>query len=176
MNFTRIQAAAAQAVAGYLGTAAADENPYWLAARDRTARTVRFGPCLRAYRPFRAVPNVRVFVRQVRAFRAFARGVTAMNLTSQAGLLIAVGRCFAVVVQAQLVAESCAAVAAAPETVSAMFHALVEDLSAEALRLAAMFPPGAVERAQLRPVVRVPRTTAADLEAVSGQLARQFGS
>src|SRR4029079_15322723 len=105
----------------------------------------------------KSVPNVRLFVRQVRAYRDFARGVTAMNLTSHAGLLIAVGRCFAVVVYAQLVAEACAAVAGAPETVSAIFHALIEDLSEEALRLAARFPPGAAERAQLRPVVRVPR-------------------
>jgi acyl-CoA dehydrogenase len=158
-----------------LGTAAADENPYWLAARDRTPRTVRFAPCLRAYRPLRAVPNVRLFVKQVRAFRDFGRGVPAMNLTSHAGLLIAVGKCFAVIVYAQLVAEMCAAVAAAPETVSAIFHALVEDLSEEALRLAAMFPPRAAERAQLRPVVRVPRTDPGDLEAMSRLLARQYG-
>src|SRR5439155_16363858 len=114
-----------------LGTAAADENPYWLAARDRNPRTVRFAHHRRAYRPLTGVANVRVFARQVRAFRQFARGVTALNLTSHAGLLIAVGKCFAVVVQAQLVAETCAAVAADPATVSVMFHALVEDLSEE---------------------------------------------
>jgi len=158
-----------------MGTAAADENPYWLTARDRNPRTVRFGACLHAFRSLTAVPNVRLFVRQVRAYRGFARGVTAMNLTSHAGLLIAVGKCFAVIVYAQLVAETCAAVAADPKTVSAIFHALVEDLSEEALRLAAMFPAGAAERTQLRPVVRVPRTDPADLEAVWCLLARQYG-
>jgi hypothetical protein len=121
------------------------------------------------------VPNVRRFVRQVRAFRTFAQGVTAMNLTSHTRLLIAVGKCFAVIVYAQLVAETCATVPADPETIAVIFHALIEDLSEEALRLAAMFPPGAAERAQLRPVVRVPRTDPADLESVSGLLARQFG-
>jgi len=158
-----------------LGAAAADENPYWLAARDRNPRTVRFAPFARAYQPLESVPNVRRFVEQVRAYREFALGVTAMNLTSHAGLLIAVGRCFAVVVYAELVAETCAAVGAAPETVAAIFHALVEDLSEEALRLAAMFPIGAAERPQLRNVVRIPETTPADFEAVSGLLARQFG-
>jgi acyl-CoA dehydrogenase len=157
-----------------LGAAAADENPYWLAARDRNPRTVRFAPFARAYQPLESVPNVRLFVEQVRAYRKFARGVTAMNLTSHAGLLIAVGKCFAVVVYAQLVAETCATVAAAPEMVSVLFHTLVEDLSEEALRLAAMFPPGATERAQLRPVVRVPRTEAGELALVSETLAAQF--
>jgi acyl-CoA dehydrogenase len=158
-----------------LGGAAAVENPYWLNARDRTPRTVRFAHYLRAYRQLRAVPNVRLFVKQVRAYREFARGVTAMNLTSHTGLLIAVGKCFAVIVYAQLVAETCAAVTAAPETVSVIFHALVEDLSEESLRLAAMFPPAAAERAVLRLAVRVPRTSPADLESVSGLLTQQFG-
>jgi acyl-CoA dehydrogenase len=157
-----------------LGTAAGAENPYWMAARDRTPRTVRFDPFLRAYQPLKAVPNVRRFVNQVRAYREFARGVTAMNLTSHTGLLIAVGKCFAVIVYAQLVAETCAAVAADSETVAVIFHALVEDLSEEALRLAAMFPPGAPERAVLRQVVRVPETSQADLDSVSGLLARRF--
>lgn len=157
-----------------LGSAAADENPYWLAARDRNPRTVRFAPFARAYQPLESVPNVRLFVEQVRAYREFARGVTAMNLTSHAGLLIAVGKCFAVVVYAELVAETCATVAAAPETVSVLFHTLVEDLSEEALRLAAMFPPGAAERAQLRGAVRVSRMEAGELALVSEILAAQF--
>jgi acyl-CoA dehydrogenase len=157
-----------------LGAAAADENPYWLAARDRNPRTVRFAPWARAYQPHKSVLNVQLFVKQVEAYREFARGVTAMNLTSHAGLLIAVGKCFAVIVYAQLVAETCAAGAAAPETVSVIFHTLVEDLSEEALRLAAMFPPGAAERARLRSVVRVPRTEAAELGSVSELLGAQF--
>lgn len=158
-----------------LGPTTPVENPYWLAARDRNPRTVRFAPWAGAYLPLKSVVNVQLFVKQVEAYREFARGVAAMNLTSHTGLLIAVGKCFAVIVYAQLVAETCAAVAAAPETVSVIFHTLVEDLSEETLRLAAMFPSGAAERARLRSVVRVPRTDPADLEAMSALLVRQFG-
>jgi hypothetical protein len=42
----------------------------------------------------------------------------------------------------------------------------MEDLGAEALEVAAMFPPGSTARARLKRVVLLPRTSAADLEAV----------
>lgn len=155
----------------------AGENPYWMEARDRNARTVRFAPCLRAYRPLRAVTNVRAFVKQVKAFGRFAQeGGSPPNPTADGGLLVALGKCFSVIAYAQLVAEGCAAVPVAAPTVSVIFHGLIEDLSAEALRLAARFPPASTPRGQLKGVVRVPRTGAADLESVSDLIAARYGT
>jgi acyl-CoA dehydrogenase len=155
----------------------AGENPYWMEARDRNARTVRFAHCLMAYKPLRAVPNVRAFVKQVKAFRRFAQeGASQLEPKADAGLVVALGKCFSVIAYAQLVAEGCAAVQVAAPTVSVIFHGLIEDLSAEALRLAALFSPASARRAQLKGVVRVPRTGAADLESVSEFIAARYGA
>jgi acyl-CoA dehydrogenase len=159
-------------------TLAADpgENPYWMAARDRKAQAVRFDHFLRAYKPLRSVPNVRTFVKQVKAFRQFAGGTPARDSTADAGLLIAMGKCFSVIAYAQLVAESCRAVGAAPSTVSVIFHGLIEDLGEESLKLAATFPPGSTQRALLKRVVRVPATSAADLGTVSELITARYGT
>src|SRR5262249_46828665 len=42
-----------------LSAAEPGENPYWMEARDRSARAVRFAHFLRAYLPLRSLPNVR---------------------------------------------------------------------------------------------------------------------
>jgi acyl-CoA dehydrogenase len=158
-----------------LHEAAADENPYWMAARDRNAKTVRFAPFLKAYQPLRSIPNVRSFGKQVKAFRRFAgSGVSTLNASADAGLLIVLGKCFSTIAYAQLVAENSQAVQLAPATVSVIFHGLIEDLSAEALKLLAMFLPGSSQRALLKRVVRVPRTSAADLASVSEDIAARY--
>jgi len=154
----------------------ADENPYSMAARDRNARTVRFTPCLRAYEPLQTLANVRAFMTQVEAFQLFvAGGVSTLNPDGDAGLLIAIGKCFSIIAYAQLIAENCLAVKVAPATVSVMFHALLEDLGTEALKLSAMFPVGSAERARLWDLVRVPETAAADLDFVSEFIAARYG-
>lgn len=64
-----------------------DENPYWMEAHDRNARTVQFAHYLNAYEPLRSVTNVRSFVKQVESFRRFAAGgVSVLNPTADAGL------------------------------------------------------------------------------------------
>lgn len=154
-----------------------DENPYWMEGRDRNAKTVRFAHFLAAYKPLLAAPNVRSFVIQVKRFRRFAKGgVANLNPTADAALLITLGKCFSVIAYAQLIAENCQAVQVAPATVSVIFHALIEDLSVEALKLSAMFPWRSAERAQLKRVVRVPRTGAADLETVSKFISSRYKS
>jgi acyl-CoA dehydrogenase len=158
-----------------LHAAAAGENPYWMAARDRNAKTVRFAPFLKAYAPLRSVPNVRSFQKQVKAFCRFARaGVSELNATADAGLLIVLGKCFSTIAYAQLVAENCQAARLASSIVSVIFHGLIEDLSAAALKLLAMFPSGSPQRALLRRVVRVAGTSAADLESVSKLIAARY--
>lgn len=144
------------------------ENPYWLQARDRTARSVRFGHCLHAYRPLRHLPNVRAFMRQVRTFRAFATAVRPNpDRAAAQAENIALGRAFAVVVYGQLVAEMCGIAQAPAPLVSLAFHALVEDLAAEALRLAAMSTEDPAARAALRRVIQVPATPASDVKHVA---------
>jgi len=151
------------------------ENPYWLEAGDRNVKTVRFACHSTAYRPLHAVANVRLFVRQLRAFGAFvADAVPSLNISGDAGLQIGVGKCLATIAYAQLVAENCIVAGAAPPVISLIFHGLVEDLSAEVLRLMAMLPTGVAARALLRQVVRVPRTAAADFESVCALLLTRF--
>jgi len=104
----------------------------------------------------------------VKAFRRFAGGgVSALNPTTVAGLVIAMGKCLSVVVYAQLIAENCLAAEASPSAVAVIFHGLIEDLSTEAIKLSAMFPPGSPQRVLLRKVIRVPNTSAADLGSVA---------
>jgi acyl-CoA dehydrogenase len=159
----------------FLHNAEPEENPYLLAADDRNARTVRFGPPLRAYEPLRSVANVGVFLEQVEAFGAFAGGgVAALSPAGDTALPIALGKCFSVIAYAQLVAENCQAAQLAPATVSVIFHALVEDLSAEALHLAALFEPGSGPRGQLERVVRVPKTSAADFGSVAELIGARY--
>jgi acyl-CoA dehydrogenase len=158
-----------------LSAAEPGENPYWMEARDRSARAVRFAHFLEAYLPLRSLPNVRSFAKQVRACRALAEGgVSALNPAADPGLSIAIGKCFSVIAYGQLVAENCLAAGVALPTVSVIFHGLIEDLSAEALKLSALFAPGSEPRARLQRVVRVPRTSAADLGSFSELIAARY--
>jgi acyl-CoA dehydrogenase len=151
------------------------ENPYWFGPRDGHPKTVRFPPCLAAYRPFRGVGSVRRFVTQVKAFREFAKAA-AEALAGDPALLIAAGRCFTAVAYGQLVAEACALGGARPTVVSPVFHRLVEDVSAEALRLAAMFPAGHGCRRLIQRAVRIPEMTAEEVTALIDLLAEHFPS
>ena len=153
-----------------------EENPYWMEARDRNTRTVRFAHFLQAYKPLRSVPNVRSFRKQVQAFHKLtAGGISAPNPGGDAATLIAMGKCLAVIAYAQLVAENCLAANVSSGMVSLIFHGLIEDLSAEALKLSAMFPPGSDQRALLRRVVRIPRTSSAEIAAVSELIKARYG-
>jgi acyl-CoA dehydrogenase len=153
------------------------ENPYWLAGGDRQPRNVRFAPYLQAFVPLLQVPNVASFQKQVQAFHlVVAGGVLALNPTLDARLTIALGKCFAIIAYAQLIAENCQAVQMAPATVALMFHGLIEDMSVEALLLAGLFPPESPPRALLEGVVRVPETETAELQAVTECLAARYGA
>jgi hypothetical protein len=109
--------------------------------------------------------------------RLFAgEGVDASAVAIDPGLLIAMGKCFSVVAYAQLVAENCAAAQVEPGLVSIIFQGLIEDLSGEAIRLAALYPPGGAQRAMLQQAVGVPRTRAGDVEGVFGFVEGRFGA
>ena len=137
---------------------------------------MRFGPYLAAYEPLRDVPNVRVFLAQVETFKRFVQSAGSMGEPApDSRTVLAVGRCFAIVAFAQLVAERCAAVSAAPWTVALVFHALVSDLAGEALALSATTPVGSPLREVLTGAVRVPETSAADYDGVWALLAERSG-
>jgi acyl-CoA dehydrogenase len=153
-----------------------EENPYWMEARDRNAKTVRFAHFLQAYEPLRSIPNVRSFRKQVQAFHRFTGGgISSTNPGGDTTALIAIGKCFAVIAYAQLVAENCLVADVAPWMISVIFHGLIEDLSAEALKLSAMFLPGSAQRALLSRVVRIPRTSTAEIAAVSELIEARYG-
>ena len=148
-----------------------DENPYWVNARDRNAKTVRFSHFLNAYSHLGLIPNVAVFTEQVKAFQTFAAGgLSSLTPATDTGSVIAMGRCLSVIAYGQLIAENCHAGQVAAPLISVIFQGLIEDMSAEALKLSALFAPDSTERAGLKDVVRVPRTSAADLAAVSDMI------
>jgi len=155
-----------------LNGASAGENPYWFDARDRNPKTVKFAKCLKAYERLGSAPNVALFVEQAGAFREFVReGLSKLAPGTDSGLQIALGRCFSAVVYGQLVAENCILAGVALPVVSVIFQCLVEDLSAEALQMSAHFEHQSIQREQLANIIRIPRTAAADLAAVSDLVA-----
>jgi len=152
-----------------------EENPYWMSGQDRDARTVRFGHCLRAYRPLRSVANVRAFVQQVKSFRQFAAaGLAELAPSADMGLLVGIGKCLANIAFAQLVAENCAVARIPRQTVSIIFQAMIEDLSTEAIHLSAMYPMRSTTRELLKRVVRVPKMSPRHVEAVSRLIASRY--
>jgi len=161
-----------------LAAADPEENPYWMGTRDRHPKTVLFAESLAAYKLLAGIPNIQTFVRQVRAFRELFTGASSATheLAADVGLTIAVGKCFSAVVYAQLVAENASAAQVPPAVTSVVFHGLIEDLSIEAVRLATLFPHGSAHRSMLKRVIRVPRTTRADIETVFRSLEPRFAA
>lgn len=154
-----------------LNQISADENPYWFDARDRNAKTVVFADCLKSYVPLQSVPNVQLFVEQVKAFREFARlELGNLNFSADSGMQIALGKCFAAIAYGQLVAENCELAGIDPPVVSVIFRFLVEDLSAEALHLSAWCAATRLDRT-LGPIVRFPTTTSEEIAAVASLVA-----
>ncbi len=151
------------------------EGSCWMEARDRNAKTVRFAPYLDAFRPLRSLVNVRLFVAQVRAVHRFVRsGLPPATPLVDAGLQIALGKALATIAYGQLVAENCVRAEVAPGAIALIFHTLVEDLSDESQRLAAMFLPGSSQRALIIGAVRIPRTVAADFETLAGFIKARY--
>jgi acyl-CoA dehydrogenase len=145
----------------------AGENPYWVQAKDRNPKTVMFPSFSKAYESLPVLRNLEIFKAQVEAFRVFASaGITMLNPNADVGLAIAIGKCFSLVVYGQLVAENLKIMNAEPSNVSLIFHALIEDLSAESLKLAAMYPSESTQRTQLQNCVHIPQALSSDFACV----------
>jgi acyl-CoA dehydrogenase len=148
--------------------AAAGENPYLMETLAGDAHLVRFAHCLAAYRPLMATLNVSTFVTQVRAFRLFVRrGVPVEDPKQDAEVVIALGKCLSVIAYGQLVAEHSVLAAVPAPLVSVLFHHLVEDLSTETMRLAALPQTSTVSRSLLARAVATPLTARGDLDFVA---------
>lgn len=143
------------------------ENSYWLGARDRHTRTVQFDSFLAAYARLDNVRNVRLFVVQAKAFREWITGeARPIDLAGDAALSVAVGKCFSIIVYAQLVAENAIIATMSSAMISLMFHGLVQDLTAETMQIMSVYQRKSPERRALSKVVRVPHTSFDDGESV----------
>jgi acyl-CoA dehydrogenase len=146
----------------------AGENPYLMEFKAEDVRLIQFQHFLTAYRPLASIVNVAIFVRQVRAFRIFTlRGVPANDVKRDAEVVIAMGKCLSVIAYGQLVAEHCVLAQVPHAVISVLFHQSIEDLTHEAMRLAALPEAGALARLLLNRVRAVPRTSRVDLDAVA---------
>jgi hypothetical protein len=121
-----------------VATGAVNENGYLIQARTGAIPTIAFAPFLRAYAPYKSVPNVRLFVRQARRFRRFLRDTSALRDLTEYGL--ALGQCLANIAYAQLIAENARLLDVPTAMVSTIFHLLVSDFSAAALATVVTIP------------------------------------
>lgn len=145
---------------------ASPENPYLMEARTNAISAIAFPPYLRAYEPLIGVPNVRIFIRQAKAFRHFV-GIMHPKRDSIEQIPFALGQCVSTIAYGQLIAENAAIQNVPLKMVSAMFHLFVADLCAAGLALASLPGMDAMSRLLIRRMVAVPRTSASDWEFVS---------
>jgi acyl-CoA dehydrogenase len=147
------------------------ENGYLMEARSGQINTIKFQPCLDAYKLLKSVPNVRIFMRQIRTYRLFLQR---QSHTCEANTLTAIqlGHCLAIIAYGQLVAENVAHSGMPPQVVSTIFHLLVNDLSGSALTLASLGHLSGRSRILVERVIAIPRTGNAEWDFVL-QLARR---
>ncbi len=147
------------------------ENPYLMEAQTGSVNTITFPHFLNAYRPLRAIPNIRIFARQAKAFRHFILSRSFQAQPSDLQTAVAIGNCQAAIAYAELVAENSIHLNVPPQIVSVIFHQLVNDLSLSALALASSKRLDSAGQSFIRHLVSVPRTPDADWNFVLTQAA-----
>lgn len=152
-------------------TDAVDENSYLLEAKSSGLSTIKFPPLAPSFKPLLALPNVRRFVRQVSAFRAFLR-VTELHqrAASEMSVSLMLGELLAIVAYGQLIAERASSLSLPPPLVSIIFHCLINDFSATALSLASAPWLDARGRRMAQRMIDVPRTPQSEWDAVAEQM------
>ena len=154
------------------GEAARADNPYLTSARTGAIHAVAFPACLTAYRALKRIANVRLFVRQVKAFRLLLDSPGSKRALEAGGeTALALGQCQATIVYAQLIAEHSVRLGVAGPMIAAIFDLLVTDLSVSALALAGSANLDPVDRILVRRLVMAPRTTVAEWNDVSERAA-----
>lgn len=153
------------------------ENAYLMEAHTGGLNTVAFGSFQSAYRPLMSVPNVRSFVKQVKAFRLFLWAARSTRVPlADVEIALALGQCLATIAYAQLIAENAALLAVPRQMVSAIFQLLVCDLTTSALNLASFPQVAGLSRILVRRLVVAPGVRDADWDWVSQQSGACSGS
>jgi acyl-CoA dehydrogenase len=147
------------------------ENDYLMHADIGHTNAVAFGHFLKAYRPLKAIRNVRKFVRQAKAFAKRIRRPSQEN-ASDTRLALATGQCLAIIAYAELIAQSASRLSMPAEIISAIFHFLVGDLSAAAMAMISLPGMSSADRAFLRPMIVLPKTSDADWDFVVARMGR----
>ena len=152
------------------GSPDAAENPYLMRARSGGVNTIAFPHFLDAYRALAFIPSVRCFARQTKAFELFMQVPEGRPSGGDTRLEIGLGQCLAGIAYGQLIAENCTLLGVPAPLISAIFQALVHDLSVTALTLASSsgLPPRAGK--SLRRMVVVCRA-GREWDEVSDQMA-----
>jgi acyl-CoA dehydrogenase len=136
------------------------ENAYLMEASGGQVNTVSFPSYINAYKSLSSVANVRIFARQVKAFRLFVRSRSLRAVAADMQITLALGQCLATIAYGQLVAENAAHCEIPPQIVSAMFHLLISDFNAAVLNLASFNRE--ISRTLLVRMVAIPKTSDAD--------------
>ncbi|HUB25748.1 MAG TPA: acyl-CoA dehydrogenase [Tepidisphaeraceae bacterium] len=139
--------------------------------RSGAIRTISFDHYLSAYRPLRAIANVRLFARQAKAFQLFFRRQYSDRKAEpnlQANLLM--GQCLATIAYGQLMAENALRFDLPAQVTSAIFHLLANDLTLAAITVASsgQFDAASIAALMRRTAV-VPRTAAGDWDFISAR-------
>ena len=150
---------------------ALNENAYLMEAHSGQINAIKFRPCLDAYQSLKSLPNVRIFARQIKAFRLFV-GSLSRKSEANAQTVMALGHSMAAIAYGQLVAESAAHCDMPAEVVSIIFHLLVNDLSGSALALGSSAYLSATRKILIERAIAIPKTTNAQWNFVL-QLARR---
>jgi acyl-CoA dehydrogenase len=154
------------------GDAPSRENAYLMRAAGGALTDIVFDHFLDAYRPLKAIPNIRRFARQAQAFARLVRARAKNPIIPVDGEALdlrvtqSLGQCMATIAYAQLIAENAVIFSVPVPIVSAIFHLLVADLSAAGATLAALPELEKPMRALARQLIAVPRTPASDWDAV----------
>ncbi len=150
----------------------ADENLFLFRARTNAIHSITFPAFLDAYRPLWAIGNVRLFVRQAKAFEIASRRIrlNAEFLTDM-HITLAAGHCLATIVYAQLIAENCVLCDVPQQLVAAIFHTLVADMTTACLCLASVPGLECLSSSCVADMIVIPRTSGGDWEFVAERVA-----
>jgi acyl-CoA dehydrogenase len=154
------------------GNVTSAENDYLLQPAGASTRSVCFGYFLEAYRPLMAVANVRRLCHQAKTFSLLLRGREKELLAPGSATVLPLAQMLAVFAYAQLVAENCMRCDLPPQMVSAVFHGIVEDVSALALSLAASPQLNRCSVSAMERLIVVPKACDADWSYLAGQMLR----
>jgi acyl-CoA dehydrogenase len=171
--FGKSDAALANPIARTAEHSSAGENPYLMQARTGAVHTIGFAHFLEAYRPLMVISNVRLFVKQVKAFELFVRKHRpTREAEPRSQVELSLGHCLATIAYAQLIAENASCLAVPAPIISTIFHDLVSDLSLAAITLASSSQLSPALKICIQRLVAIPQTAPEAWEFVAKRIVR----